>query len=86
MLPLESPDRVNEEILEFAGALGASSAAAIALEVPRERSLAQRVLDRTHAIGGRLRSALRVRRGEDQRTQLARGERPYKTGSRDQAT
>ena len=69
MLPLESPDRVNEEILEFAGALGASSAAAIALEVPRGRSLAQRVLDRTHAIGGRLRSALRIRRGEDQRTQ-----------------
>ncbi len=64
MLPLESPDRVNEEILQFASALGVSSVAATAVEVPPERSLAQRILDRAHGIGERLRSALRIRRGE----------------------
>lgn len=62
MLPLECPDRVNQEILQFAGALGAPSVAATAVEAPRERSLAQRVRDRAHRLGAQLLSALRFRR------------------------
>jgi len=64
MLPLESPDRVNEEMLQFAFALGVPAATVAAVEVPRARSLARRVLDRAHGFGGRLLSALRIRRGE----------------------
>ncbi len=64
MLPLESPDRVNEEMLQFTFALGAPAATVAAVEVPRARSLARRVLDRAHGIGGRLLLALRIRRGE----------------------
>ena len=45
-------------------ALGAFAAAATAEEVPLDLSPAQRVLDRTHGIGGCLRSALRIRLGE----------------------
>jgi hypothetical protein len=69
MLPLESPDRVNEEMQQFAFALGAPAATVAAVEVRRACSLARRVLDRAHGIGGRLLSALRIRRGEAKRTQ-----------------
>jgi len=62
MLPLECPDRVNQEILEFAGALGAPSVAAAAMEAPRERSLAQRGRDRVDRIRALVLSALRIRR------------------------
>jgi hypothetical protein len=57
---------VNEEILQLARALGASPAEAAGEEVPRRRTLPQRVLDWVLAIGGHLRSALRIRRGEAQ--------------------
>ena len=62
MLPLECPDRVNQEILQFAGALGAPSVAVAAVEPLRKRSLAQRVRDRAHQIGTHVLSALRFRR------------------------
>ena len=62
MLPLECPDRVNQEILQFAGALGAPSVVAAAVEPLRERSLAQRVRDRVHRIRAHVLSALRFHR------------------------
>jgi hypothetical protein len=62
MLPLGRPDRVNQEILQFAGGLGAPSVVAAAAEPPRERSLAQRVRDRAHQIGTHVLSALRFHR------------------------
>ncbi len=58
MLPLEEPDRVNEEILRFAGGLGAPPVTAAAVETPLERSLRRRVLDLAPRIRAHLRSAL----------------------------
>lgn len=62
MLPLECPDRVNQEILQFAGALGAPSVAVAAVETSQERSLTQRVRDWAYRIRGHVLSALRFRR------------------------
>jgi pimeloyl-ACP methyl ester carboxylesterase len=62
MLPLECPDRVNQEILEFAGALGAPPVTVATVEAPREPSLAQRVRHRAHRIAAHALSALRFRR------------------------
>jgi len=61
MLPLECPDRVNGEILEFAGALGASPAAAAAVETPRDPSMRQRARDWARRSAAHVLSALRLR-------------------------
>ena len=63
MLPLEEADRVNQELLQFAGALGAPAVVAAAVEAPPDRSLAQRVRDRAYRIRGHVLSAFRFRRG-----------------------
>ena len=62
MLPLECPDRVTQEILEFAGALGAPPVTVAAVEAAQEGPLAQRVRDRAHRIAAHVLSALRFRR------------------------
>jgi pimeloyl-ACP methyl ester carboxylesterase len=62
MLPLEEADRVNQELLQFAGALGAPAVVAAAVEAPPDRSLAQRVRDRAYRIRGHVLSAFRFRR------------------------
>jgi hypothetical protein len=61
MLPLECPDRVNRELVEFAGALGAAPAAAI--ETPRPPSLARRFRSLTQRIAARALSAVGRRSG-----------------------
>jgi len=62
MLPLECPDRVNEEILEFAVALGAPSMAVAAVEPLQERSPAQPARGWAHRITAHALSALGFRR------------------------
>jgi pimeloyl-ACP methyl ester carboxylesterase len=59
MLPLEAPDRVNQEILQFVGSLGTAAVVAPAPMESRRRSLTQRALDGAR----RLLSALRDVRG-----------------------
>jgi pimeloyl-ACP methyl ester carboxylesterase len=62
MLPLEAADRVNQEILRFAGELGAGAVRAAAVQAPQRRSPAQRLRDAAYRIGGRVVSALGFRR------------------------
>jgi pimeloyl-ACP methyl ester carboxylesterase len=59
MLPLEAPDRVNQDMLDFVGSLGMAAAVAAPPREPRQRSRAQRALDGAR----RLLSALRGVRG-----------------------
>ncbi len=59
MLLLEVPERVNQEILKFVGAVAVLSDVVVTAELLGGRSLVQRVLDWAGGIGGQLLAAVR---------------------------